>query len=159
MIGRRVHADLLPMILLGRSSQRAYAKPFGYAGDFETISLIYQNQPTGVGCLGALIGDELAEAPRIVKPNDLANLGGESTAPSEIGSLRLFWGRLQPEACQAAIPPAKQKIQRFAPTKRNSSNVWSTPASHGKSGGVEAEQTGRRRIVIGLGTDGQPEKS
>jgi hypothetical protein len=62
MIGRRVHADLLPMILLGRSSQRAYAKPFGYAGDFETISLIYQNQPTGVGCLAALIGDELAEA-------------------------------------------------------------------------------------------------
>lgn len=54
-IGRWVHAELLPFILLGRFSHRAYAKPFGYAGDFETISLVYRNEPDGVGGLGVLI--------------------------------------------------------------------------------------------------------
>jgi extracellular factor (EF) 3-hydroxypalmitic acid methyl ester biosynthesis protein len=62
-IGRRVHADLFPLLLLGRFSQRVYAKPFGYAGDFETISMVYENAPGGVGYIGTLVDRYFLSSP------------------------------------------------------------------------------------------------
>jgi extracellular factor (EF) 3-hydroxypalmitic acid methyl ester biosynthesis protein len=54
-VGRQVQQELLPYMLLTRTAHRLYAKPRGYAGDFQTLDLIYQNQEAGSGALGALI--------------------------------------------------------------------------------------------------------
>jgi extracellular factor (EF) 3-hydroxypalmitic acid methyl ester biosynthesis protein len=62
-VGRLVHADLLPLILLGRFAQRAYAKPLGYAGDFETISRIYKNAPDGEDYIGTLVDRYFLNSP------------------------------------------------------------------------------------------------
>ena len=50
-----VQRELLPYILLGRASERAYTKPRGYGGDYGTIDLIYRREPRGAGRLGAAI--------------------------------------------------------------------------------------------------------
>ena len=50
-----VRRELLPYVLLGRSSERAYTKPLGYGGDYATIDLIYRNRPDGVGRIGPAV--------------------------------------------------------------------------------------------------------
>jgi extracellular factor (EF) 3-hydroxypalmitic acid methyl ester biosynthesis protein len=54
-IGAYVHKELLPFILLTRFAERAYSKPRGYAGDYHTIAILYENRPTGTGRIGPLI--------------------------------------------------------------------------------------------------------
>lgn len=55
LIGTRAQAELLPYVLLSRNAERWYAKPRGYAGDYLSIAWIYQNEPAGVGRLGAAL--------------------------------------------------------------------------------------------------------
>lgn len=50
-----VQRELLPYILLGRASERAYTKPRGYGGDYGTIDLIYRHEPRGAGRLGSVM--------------------------------------------------------------------------------------------------------
>ena len=54
-LGSRVRAEILPYLSLTQTAERFYSKPRGYAGDFFTIELIYQNQPAGVGRIGKLV--------------------------------------------------------------------------------------------------------
>jgi CRP-like cAMP-binding protein/SAM-dependent methyltransferase len=54
-LGRQVMTELMPYLLLTQVGERAYSKPRGYAGDYLTIEWIYQNDPGGVGALGALL--------------------------------------------------------------------------------------------------------
>jgi SAM-dependent methyltransferase len=54
-VGARVQAELLPYILLTRNAERWYAKPRGYAGDFLSISWIYDGLAAGLGRLGPAI--------------------------------------------------------------------------------------------------------
>jgi len=54
-VGARVQAELLPYVLLSRNAERWYAKPRGYAGDFLSIAWIYDDQPAGVGRIGAAL--------------------------------------------------------------------------------------------------------
>ncbi len=54
-LGGRVKLDLLPFLLLTSSAERVYCKPRGYAGDYSSIEVIYQNQGQGSGRLGPLI--------------------------------------------------------------------------------------------------------
>jgi len=54
-IGARIGVEMLPYILLTATAERFYSKPRGYAGDFMTIEIIYQNQPAGSQRLGPLI--------------------------------------------------------------------------------------------------------
>ena len=54
-IGARISIELLPYILLTSTAERCYSKPRGYAGDYMTIELIYQNQPGGSQRVGPLI--------------------------------------------------------------------------------------------------------
>jgi CRP-like cAMP-binding protein/SAM-dependent methyltransferase len=54
-IGARVQRELLPYLLLTNAAERWYSKPRGYAGDFLTIEMIYQNQPAGTGRLGHVL--------------------------------------------------------------------------------------------------------
>lgn len=54
-LGARVQRELLPYLLLTRITERLYAKPRGYAGDFMSIDWIYNNEPGGTGRLGVLL--------------------------------------------------------------------------------------------------------
>ncbi|MCP4690196.1 MAG: cyclic nucleotide-binding domain-containing protein [Desulfobacterales bacterium] len=54
-LGLQVRREVLPYLLLTKSAERFYSKPRGYAGDYLTIEIIYQNQPEGTGRIGALL--------------------------------------------------------------------------------------------------------
>ena len=55
MLGALVQKEFLPYLLLTRTAERFYSKPRGYAGDFLTIEMIYENRPEGQGRLGPLV--------------------------------------------------------------------------------------------------------
>jgi CRP-like cAMP-binding protein/SAM-dependent methyltransferase len=48
-IGDALKAELLPLVQLSETGKRYYAKPRGYAGDFQTLETIYRNTPSGTG--------------------------------------------------------------------------------------------------------------
>jgi extracellular factor (EF) 3-hydroxypalmitic acid methyl ester biosynthesis protein len=50
-----LQAELLPLIRLSQTGDRFYAKPRGYAGDYQTIEMVYANVPAGTGRIGPLI--------------------------------------------------------------------------------------------------------
>lgn len=54
-IGRAVQYEVLPLIMLSDNADRFYSKPRGYAGDYQSIAQIYDNQPQGKGRMGAFI--------------------------------------------------------------------------------------------------------
>lgn len=54
-LGDRLQRELTPYVLLARTAERCYSKPRGYAGDYKTIEMIYQNKPGGTGRLGPLL--------------------------------------------------------------------------------------------------------
>lgn len=54
-IGARIQVEMHPYILLTQSAERFFSKPRGYAGDFATIDMIYENTPTGAQRLGPLL--------------------------------------------------------------------------------------------------------
>jgi len=47
--------ELFPYVMRSRMAERAYYKPKGYAGDFMMMEMIYDDQPSGDGKLGALL--------------------------------------------------------------------------------------------------------
>jgi len=53
--GRRVLRDALPYLMTSALFRRSYTKPRGYAGDFETIEMIYAAEPRGEGPVGRAI--------------------------------------------------------------------------------------------------------
>lgn len=54
-VGTRVRQELMPYVLLGRTSERFYTKPRGYAGDYWMIELMYRNEPEGRTPVGRLV--------------------------------------------------------------------------------------------------------
>lgn len=54
-LGSHLRREVLPYLLLTKTTERLYSKPRGYAGDFLTIELIYQNRPDGSGRIGPLL--------------------------------------------------------------------------------------------------------
>ena len=54
-LGARVQREVLPYLLLTRTSERLYGKPRGYAGDFLSIDWIYENRGAGTGRLGPVL--------------------------------------------------------------------------------------------------------
>ena len=54
-LGQRLQRELLPFVLLTQTAERFYSKPRGYAGDFLTIEMIYDNQCGGTGRIGPLL--------------------------------------------------------------------------------------------------------
>jgi len=54
-IGAFVFRETFPFFMLSSFLDRSYIKPRGYAGDYYTIEMIYQNKPTGDGRLGTYI--------------------------------------------------------------------------------------------------------
>ncbi|MEV8097725.1 class I SAM-dependent methyltransferase family protein [Kitasatospora sp. NPDC085879] len=68
-IGARVHAELLPYVLMSHHAERWYSKPRGYAGDYLTIAQVYEDRARGVGRLGPALDRGFLEiqAARAVK--------------------------------------------------------------------------------------------
>jgi extracellular factor (EF) 3-hydroxypalmitic acid methyl ester biosynthesis protein len=54
-LGREVQRAILPCIQLTSVTERFYSKPRGYAGDYLSIQMIYDNAPSGVGRIGPVI--------------------------------------------------------------------------------------------------------
>jgi CRP-like cAMP-binding protein/SAM-dependent methyltransferase len=54
-LGAVARRELLPLIGLAATAERFYSKPRGYAGDCQTLELIYRNEPRGVGRMGPLL--------------------------------------------------------------------------------------------------------
>jgi CRP-like cAMP-binding protein len=54
-LGTRLQREILPFVLLTETMERFYSKPRGYAGDFQTIAMIYQNRCAGSGRIGPLL--------------------------------------------------------------------------------------------------------
>src|SRR5262249_38250594 len=48
-LGAKLQREILPYLLLTGTAERFYSKPRGYAGDFFTIELMYENMPKGTG--------------------------------------------------------------------------------------------------------------
>jgi len=62
-LGRRAQCELLPYVLMTGTARRFFTKPAGYAGDYWTIELIYQNRASGHGAIGTLIDQLILESP------------------------------------------------------------------------------------------------
>ncbi|MBT8135670.1 MAG: cyclic nucleotide-binding domain-containing protein [Gammaproteobacteria bacterium] len=56
-LGARFQQEFLPYLLLTRTAERFYSKPRGYAGDFLTIEMIYENSPSGTSRIGPLLDE------------------------------------------------------------------------------------------------------
>jgi extracellular factor (EF) 3-hydroxypalmitic acid methyl ester biosynthesis protein len=54
-LGVRLQREILPFMLLTETTERFYSKPRGYAGDFLTVEMIYQNRWAGTGRIGPLL--------------------------------------------------------------------------------------------------------
>lgn len=54
-LGVRLRDVLVPYTVLGGFSERTFSKPLGYAGDYLTIELIYDDEPQGNSALGLLV--------------------------------------------------------------------------------------------------------
>jgi extracellular factor (EF) 3-hydroxypalmitic acid methyl ester biosynthesis protein len=54
-LGAFVHAETYPYLGLSTLVDRSYTKPRGYAGDFLTLQMVYDDQPDGVRRLGPYI--------------------------------------------------------------------------------------------------------
>jgi extracellular factor (EF) 3-hydroxypalmitic acid methyl ester biosynthesis protein len=56
-IALKAQREILPWIKLTSVTERFYSKPRGYAGDYLSIKLIYDNIPSGVGRIGLLLDE------------------------------------------------------------------------------------------------------
>ena len=50
-----LQAELLPLVRLSATGERCFAQPRGYAGDYQTIDMIYANKPAGTGRTGPVV--------------------------------------------------------------------------------------------------------
>jgi extracellular factor (EF) 3-hydroxypalmitic acid methyl ester biosynthesis protein len=54
-LGKQLFRETFPFFLTSRFIDRSYMKPRGYAGDYETINIIYDSDVQGLGRLGPLL--------------------------------------------------------------------------------------------------------
>jgi extracellular factor (EF) 3-hydroxypalmitic acid methyl ester biosynthesis protein len=62
-VGAIVQREWLPYVMLATTAERCYAKPRGYAGDFLTIEMMYQNEGQGAGRLGPILDNLFLDMP------------------------------------------------------------------------------------------------
>jgi extracellular factor (EF) 3-hydroxypalmitic acid methyl ester biosynthesis protein len=62
-IGSYVFRESFPFFMLSRFNDRAFTKPRGYAGDYATIEMLYDDKAAGDGRLGPLIDRWTLELP------------------------------------------------------------------------------------------------
>ncbi|HKD58766.1 MAG TPA: cyclic nucleotide-binding domain-containing protein [Hyphomicrobiaceae bacterium] len=62
-LAESLQSELLPLLRLSALGERLHAKPRGYAGDYRTIAMIYQDTPSGTGPLGPLLDRSMLNLP------------------------------------------------------------------------------------------------
>jgi extracellular factor (EF) 3-hydroxypalmitic acid methyl ester biosynthesis protein len=62
-IGKMVQRELLPYVHLSSFAERCYSKPRGYAGDYLTIEMMYNNEPSGAGRIGPIVDECMLREP------------------------------------------------------------------------------------------------
>ncbi len=62
-IAHLAQRELMPFLQQTEVARRMYTKPRGYAGDFYTIQLIYENKPGGTGVLGRFLDNCFLQEP------------------------------------------------------------------------------------------------
>jgi SAM-dependent methyltransferase len=62
-IGAWLQQEILPYLLLSKTAERFYSKPLGYAGDYMTINMVYENAGKGHGRIGAFVDQFFMETP------------------------------------------------------------------------------------------------
>lgn len=77
-IGAFVFRETFPFFMQSRFADRAFSKPRGYAGDYATIEMIYQDAAAGDGRLGALIDRWTLELPAAQAVKNRRNLLAEA---------------------------------------------------------------------------------
>jgi extracellular factor (EF) 3-hydroxypalmitic acid methyl ester biosynthesis protein len=55
--------DLLPLLALSATAERCRTRPRGYAGDYQTLDMIYANKPAGKGPAGLVLDACVLELP------------------------------------------------------------------------------------------------
>ncbi len=89
----QVRAEILSTARLSPFVRRVWEKPNGYAGDWETIEMMYRNEPAGVGRLGQAIDGVFLRLPPVVAARNRRELLAEQIAqasargPAAIASL------------------------------------------------------------------------
>jgi CRP-like cAMP-binding protein/SAM-dependent methyltransferase len=62
-LAENLKSELLPLVRLSALGERLYAKPRGYAGDYRTIAMIYEDVPAGTGLLGPMLDRSILDLP------------------------------------------------------------------------------------------------
>src|SRR5262249_19646329 len=62
-LAESLKSELLPLVRLSALGERLYAKPRGYAGDYRTIAMIYEDVPAGTGQLGPMLDRSILDLP------------------------------------------------------------------------------------------------
>ncbi|MBI2191282.1 MAG: cyclic nucleotide-binding domain-containing protein [Planctomycetes bacterium] len=114
-LGAYVFRETFPFFMRSAFIDRAYTKPRGYAGDYETIEKIYANQPAGDGRLGPSIdrwalGLPFAQSIRNRREYlrgaiDAALAGWPHRRPMPVASLGCGPAREIFDLFKAAVPP------------------------------------------------------
>lgn len=64
-LGARMQREILPYLLKSRTIERFYSKPRGFAGDFQTIALVYANKPAGTDPVGPVFDRTFLALPAV----------------------------------------------------------------------------------------------
>jgi extracellular factor (EF) 3-hydroxypalmitic acid methyl ester biosynthesis protein len=112
--GAFVFRESFPFLMRSACLDRWYTKPRGYAGDFYSIEMMYQNTPTGDGKMGRLIDRWALNTPppkavrnrrRMVKDAICAVAAAHSAAPILITSLASGPAREVFDVFEMPMPP------------------------------------------------------
>jgi extracellular factor (EF) 3-hydroxypalmitic acid methyl ester biosynthesis protein len=107
-LGSWLQQEMLPYILLTKTAERFYSQPRGYAGDYKTIEMIYENLGQGIGRIGPII-DECFQA----TPAAQAVRNRRKLLAQEIKSLIETVNGKTVKICSLACGPAKEIFDVF----------------------------------------------
>ena len=117
-VGAHVNRDAFPYLMMSALFERSYTKPRGYAGDFETIEMIYKAEPSGAGPIGRMIDawnlatatSEAVRSRRQRIVDDVKSLiAGHEAEPFKITSMAVGSGREVFDLFEA-IPAARMQV-------------------------------------------------
>jgi extracellular factor (EF) 3-hydroxypalmitic acid methyl ester biosynthesis protein len=109
-IGNYVFRETFPFFMLSHLTDRSFTKPRGYAGDFYTIELVYQDSPKGDGRLGRYIDRWFLDMPVTRGVMNRRGLLGKA-----IKEIMAAWNKAEPMLItNLASGPAREVFDLFA---------------------------------------------
>lgn len=75
-VSATLQKEVLLYLALAETADRIYSKPRGYAGDFLTIAMMYENKPGGSGRIGALVDASCLATPAAAAVRNSCHLLG-----------------------------------------------------------------------------------